>query len=63
VAQKEYKVTTVDGMVRLDLADGTHTDFMPGQANKLAGLLIMAAHEAVYNNRPPSITTTFNFED
>lgn len=63
MAQKSYKVTAVDGLVRIDLDDGTHTDFLPGEANKLAGLLVMASHEAVHNNRPPSITTTFTFED
>lgn len=63
MAQQEFKVTAVNGKVRLDLGDGTHTDFLPGDANKFAGLLIRAAHEAVYNNRPPSMTATFNFED
>lgn len=63
MAQQQYKVSAVNGMVRLDLGDGTYTEFLPGEANKLAGLILMGAHEAVYNNRPPSITTTFNFED
>lgn len=63
MAKQEYKVTAVNGKVRLDPGDGTHTDFLPGEANKFAALLVMASYEAVYNHRPPSITTTFNFED
>ena len=61
MAQKEYKVTTVDGKVRVDLADGTYTDFMPDQANRFAGLLVAAAHEAVYNDRPSTIGMRFNY--
>jgi len=63
MAQKEYRVSVVDGKVRIDLDDGTHTDFMPDQANKLAGLIIAAAHEAVYNDCPPSITMRYNYTD
>lgn len=63
MAKQDYKVTEVNGKVRLDLGDGTYTDFLPGQANKFAGLLLRASHEAVYNNRPPSLTATFNFVD
>lgn len=61
MAQREYKVTAVDGKVRLDLGDGEYTDFMPDQANKLAAMLIAAAHEAVFNNRPPVINMQFNY--
>lgn len=63
MAQREYKVNTVNGMVRLDLDDGTHTDFMPDQANRFAAMLVAAAHEAVYNDRPPKITMTFHYNN
>lgn len=63
MAKQEYKVTEVDGKVRLDLGDGSYTDFLPGQANKFAGLFLRAAHEAVYGNRPETLTATFNFVD
>jgi hypothetical protein len=63
MAQTNYTVTTQNGMVRIDLGDGAIVGFMPDQATKLAGLLLMGAHEAVHNNRPPSLTYTFNFED
>lgn len=63
MAKREYKVSTVDGMVRMELGDGEWVDFMPDQANKLSGLLARAAHEAVYNDRPSHLTLTFNFDD
>jgi hypothetical protein len=63
MAQKEYKVTAVDGKVRVDLDDGTYTDFLPYEANKFAGLLVRASHEAVYGSVPPYVAMKFNFED
>lgn len=61
--QNDWEVSVVDGQVRIDLGNGVTGDLLPGEANKFAGLLIRAAHEAVYNERPKTIPVTFNFEN
>lgn len=59
---KTVNATAKDGMVRFTIGD-EGADITPRQANEVAASLVRSAHEAVYGNRPKTLTITFNFED
>lgn len=61
--QRTLGVNAVNGMVRFDLGNGEWVDLTPEQANKFAALTVRAVQEAVYGNRPKTLTITFNFEN